>query len=401
MLISRNHLIRQNWQSEMWLGGLAHFNVKTRNCIMGLLGDFLEAFYGRGPTFQSLQAHVRREKTPIAGVETSRKGAIGRAKTPTTKSAIAITEMKFWAVLPDHVRVDVTKFRDDGPETTVEIAKGNERLKQNSDGSVEFENEKRRVRDVGNDLPTDYRRQFDRSLIREFFASLVLEQLGECKIAGRDCVRIRALPVPDDHIWPHWLPAEADEFEFAADLVFPSLLSVKGLLSGTVIESLEVVDVTFDASINDSVFACEPRAGQPMRTAVPITERITLEAALATVSFTVLLPTIGNCEGPPHLHYQPLQPDGTGENLTVFYHQTGPNRLWFRLRKKPDREMENELEWEEVEVSGRCFQISAPESDNGLTVLKFCQDGTWVEVFSDHSCDELLKIAESFEAVER
>jgi hypothetical protein len=309
--------------------------------------------------------------------------------------------MKFWAVLPDHVRFDETKIKDGDPETTVEIIRGNERLKQNADGSVEVENETRRVRGVGNNLPTDYRRHFDRSLIREFFGSLVLEQLGECKIAGRDCVRIRALPVPDDQIWPHWLPAEADEFEFAADLVFPSLLSIKGLLSGTVIETLEVQNVTFNAAIDESIFTCEPRSGQPVRKAVPITEPIALEAARAKVPFTVLLPKIDKCEGSPQLHYQPLQPDGSGENLTVFYHQTGSNRLWFTLRQKPDPEMENELEWEEVEVSGRRFQVSDPESQDGIIALRFCQDGTWVEVFSDHSRNELLRIAESFQAVER
>ncbi len=368
---------------------------------MGLLGDFLESFYGSGRTFQSVHAHIRREKMPTVRGETSRRGAIGRAKTPTTKSNIATVNMKFWAVLPDHVRVDETRIIDGGTETTIEISRGTERLKQNADGSVEIENEKSRARGSGNNLPTNYRRHFDRSLIRQFFASLVLEQLGECTIAGRDCVRIKALPTPDDQIWPHWLPAEADEFEFAADLVFPSLLSIKGLLSGTVFETIEVEDVTFNASIDDSVFTCEPRAGQPVRKAVPITEPITLEAALAKVPFTVLLPKIDKYEGSPHLHYQPLQPDGTGEILTVFYHQTGSNRLWFTLRQKPDPAMEDELEWEDIEAFGQRFQVSDPESEDGMIVLRFCQDGTWVEVFSDHTRDELLQIAESFRAVER
>ncbi len=365
---------------------------------MGLLGDFLESFYSNGQTFQSVQAHVRRERTPTTRGTTSRRGAIGRAKT-SAKSTITSVDMKFWAVVPDRVRVDETKIKDGLPETTVEITRGNEQWKQNADGSVEVENEKRRIRGIGNNFPIDYRRQFDRSLIREFFASLVLEQLGECKVAGRDCVRMKALPVPDDHIWPHWLPADADEFEFAADLAFPSLLSIKGLLAGTVIETIEVESVTFNASIDDSIFTCEPRAGQPIRKAVPITEPITLEAALAKVPFTVLLPKIASSEGSPHLHYQPLQPNGTGENLTVFYHQDGPNRLWFTLRQSPDSEMESELEWEEIEVSGRRFQLSDPESDDGMMVLRFSQDGTWVDVFSDHPRNELLRIAESFQAV--
>jgi hypothetical protein len=71
------------------------------------------------------------------------------------------------------------------------------------------------------------------------------------------------------------------------------------------------------------------------------------------------------------------------------------------LRQKPDAEMENELEWEDVEASGRRFQVSDPESEDGMVVLKFCQEGTWVEVFSDHSRNELLQIAASFQAVHR
>ncbi len=83
----------------------------------------------------------------------------------------------------------------------------------------------------------------------------------------------------------------------------------------------------------------------------------------------------------------------------VFYSHDGPHRFWFRLSQSPDSEMENELEWEELEVAGRRFQLSDPESDDGMAVLRFCQDGTWVDVFSDHPRNELLRIAESFQAV--
>jgi hypothetical protein len=96
-------------------------NLKRKES-MGLLGNFLESFYGIGQTFQSVQAHVRREKMPTARGETSRRGAIGRART-TAKSNIATVNMKFWAVLPDHVRVDETRIKDGEPETTVEITR--------------------------------------------------------------------------------------------------------------------------------------------------------------------------------------------------------------------------------------------------------------------------------------
>jgi hypothetical protein len=301
--------------------------------------------------------------------------------------------------LPDHVRIDATRNQNGKTESTVEITKGGERFKRTPEGTVEVEKARQRRRErEGDSLPTDYRRHFDRCLIREFFASLVLEDSGACKVAGRDCVRIRAVPLPGDSIWPHWLPAEADMFEFAADVNLPSLLSITGFLSGDVIERIEVVDVAFDEQVDESIFDCQPLAGQSIRTAEPVTQRVTLETAIAKVPFTVLLPKRGVGEA-NDLHYKPGGNDGAGESLTVMYVGNGPNSLWFHLRAKPDPEADERLEWEEVEVAGRRFEISDPEVEGGMICLRFCQDGTWVEIVSDHSRPELLDIAMSFEAV--
>jgi len=43
---------------------------------MGLLGDFLASFYGCGPTFESIQAHLRYAQTPIAKGEPSRRAQL-------------------------------------------------------------------------------------------------------------------------------------------------------------------------------------------------------------------------------------------------------------------------------------------------------------------------------------
>jgi hypothetical protein len=302
--------------------------------------------------------------------------------------------------LPDHVRIDATRTKNGKAESTVEITKGGECFKRTPEGTVEVEKVRQRRRErEGSLLPTDYRRHFDRSLIREFFASLILEDSGACKVAGRDCVRIRAVPVPGDSIWPHWLPAEADMFEFAADLNLPSLLSITGFLSGEVIERIEVADVAFDEQVDDAIFDCQPLAGQSIRTAEPVTLPITLETAIAKVPFTVLLPKRGVGEVDPDLHYEPGRNDGAGESITVMYVGNGSNSLWFHLRAKPDSKSDERLEWQEVEVAGRRFEISDPEVEGGMTCLRFCQEGTWVEIVSDHSRPDLLDIAMSFEAV--
>jgi hypothetical protein len=87
-----------------------------------------------------------------------------------------------------------------------------------------------------------------------------------------------------------------------------------------------------------------------------------------------------------------------GDFLEAFY---GSGQTFLTLRPQPDPELEDRLEWEEVAASGRRFKLSDPQSDGGMIVLQFCQDGTWVEVFSDHSRDVLLNIAQSFEVVDR
>ena len=54
----------------------------------------------------------------------------------------------------------------------------------------------------------------DPALLQE----LTLESLGLVRTAGRDCVRLRAVLRPGARsLWPHWLPKEADEYEFHVD----------------------------------------------------------------------------------------------------------------------------------------------------------------------------------------
>jgi hypothetical protein len=89
--------------------------------IVGLLGDFLESFYGRGQTFRSVRAKVRREFRPATRGETSRRRPIGKEKSPCASSYTITVESDFWAVLPDHVRIDATRTKNGKPESTVEI----------------------------------------------------------------------------------------------------------------------------------------------------------------------------------------------------------------------------------------------------------------------------------------
>ena len=365
---------------------------------MSLLGEFLESFYGSGSLPQTIWAQVRRERLKTNTGKLSRRRPIGREKRRTTESKTHF-DLKFWARMPDMVREDQTRVEDGTTESTVEVSIGNQRLKRVADGSVEIAEEPRRGNRDGDSLPIDFRRHFDRRLIRRLFASLTLEHTGECQIAGRDCVRIRAVPISADKIWPHWLPTQADEFEFAADLEFPSLLSIRANLEGHSFETFEVVQVAFNGTIDDSVFDVQPLSGKQMRDAVPVVQRTTIEAAIGMVPFTVVLPKMRPEFGECDVHYEPAR-GKLPESLGINY-RGASNRFWFHLCAELDPEAHDRLEWEEIEFAGRLFQLSDPEVDGALSILVFKQDGTWVEIVSDLARDDLLVIAASFEAVDR
>jgi len=366
---------------------------------MGLLGDFLEAFYSASHRFESVHARLERRILPSASTERSRRPPIGRPKQGAENSGAVTVDYELWAVMPDRVRVDSTKTADGQTATRSEVVVGDKSWKRNPDGSVELDSETQRHRRSGNAFPTDYQRHFDRGLIREFFASLIVEEIGECTIAGRRCVRMRAIPVPGDSLWPHWLPSEADEFEFAGDLEFPCLLAITGKLSGDVIESIEATTVAFNQPVDASLFTCEPAPGQTVQKAEPIVQRMSLKEAIAKVPFTVLLPEGMNGTS-IDMHYEPAKNEGSSEQLVAFFHRSDSNRLWLSLSQQPDLESQDEPEWEEVELSGQRFKLSDPQIDGGLSVLCFSKDGTWVTMYSDYAREELLNIALSCEAAE-
>lgn len=365
---------------------------------MSLLADFLEAFYGTHHNFRTVFARVHHESQSGSATKT-RRMVIGKAKPSTTKTDMVTTEMIFWAELPDRVRVEIARTKGSETKTTVEVLRGHEHLKRKSDGSVEVESENEFTKKGRYQFPTQYARHFDRGLIREFFSALMLERVGECQIAGRDCVRIRALPINGDHIWPHWLSIEADTYEFAGDLALPSLLSIRAFQDGALIESHDVVEVKFDEPIDEAMFTCEPVSGQAGREAIPVVHRISPKTAAARVPFRLLFPAKAMGEESPieEVLHCPAR-DSEDEHIAVFLRDKGNCQLWYHLRARPEREMARDLEWEPVESSGRMFRISDPDVPEGLRVLSFELAGTCVEIFSDLPRSDLFDFALSLQA---
>lgn len=364
---------------------------------MSLLGDFLEAFYAPNHSFRTVFARVHHER-PSGEATTSRRMVIGKRKPSSKKLNMVTSEMSFWVELPDRARVEVTQSKGSESKTTTEVVRGHEHFKRRPDGSVEVDSEPGPMSLARYRHPTEYARHFDRSLIREFFSSLTLQQVGECQIAGRDCVRILAQPLNEDHIWPHWLSLDADAYEFVADVAVPSLLSIHALNDGELIESHEVIEVRFDESIDEAMFTCEPIEGQQVHEAVPIAHQLSAKGAAARVPFKLLFPRkqSGTETQLEEVMHAPARV-GRDEHLTVSVRGNRECKLWYYLRARPEREMQRDLEWETVEISGRKLNISDPEVPEGLRVLSFEQAGTCVEIVSDLPRADLFDFALSME----
>lgn len=208
------------------------------------------------------------------------------------------------------------------------------------------------------------------------------------------------MQVPGSQRWPHWLPPEADTFVFAADIERAVLLSIVGTVAGVAVETHEVVEVAFDEQLDDSLFTYEPKAEERVEPETPVVERMTLKAAVVRAPFTVLRPTwLPESDRLQwETMYHPARPNSPDEHLTLSYRgDTSFSHLWINQRSEREKRMHEELQWEVVTVGGRSLEVSDPSPEEGLQVVVFEQDGTWVDIVSDMQRDELHKLAVSFQ----
>jgi len=82
--------------------------------------------------------------------------------------------------------------------------------------------------------------------------------------------------------------------------------------------------------------------------------------------------------------------------VTLFYHGNRSRSLWVDERGHPDQKAEDRLAWDHLEANGRKVRLSDPETEDGLCVLRFEQDGTHISIFSNLPRPELIDLATSF-----
>jgi outer membrane lipoprotein-sorting protein len=233
------------------------------------------------------------------------KEATGHA--PTIQEA----SLSIWISPPGRFRIEKNDKSEEQLEPSLIVVNGDQWRNRDHQGHVETsEASQQQGRQRPTPDLTDIERHFDQASLREYFVGLSLQQLGSAQTAGRSCIRLRAVPRPDAHLWPHWLPHGADEYEFHADPERGILLYVAGRYSGEVFEISEVLQVAFDEPLDDGLFTYTPRRGEQVRPADPIVEHLTLQAAVARIPFTVLVPV--------------RLPDSEHGDVEVMYH---PPRL--------------------------------------------------------------------------
>jgi hypothetical protein len=276
-------------------------------------------------------------------------------------------------------------------ETCLTVTDGDKWTTRDSEGHVESGTVAKR-RGLANQ--TDAEKHFDPAMIREFFKNLALELAGTTRTANRECIRVRGVLRPEGRLWPHWLPKEADEYEFHVDSERGLLLSLISKRDGQAFEIDEVLEIIYDEKIDDGLFSYSPAVGEQLRQPIPVAEHLTLEAAAARVPFTVLVPTRIPGSGRHQLMVtrHPARRKSPQESLWIAYmHSDQFDCLWLHETATICAD-HDEYEWEQIEKDGRELMISDPGATGGRKIY-LMQEGTHVEIDSDLDRDRLIDLA--------
>ena len=366
---------------------------------MSKLGDFLEVLCRPSEPFHTLVAQIRHTRFDAQAQRASDAShPIGRRKIDTASNSTFVENLSVWIARPDCLRIESETSKRGKLRRELSVVSGQRTWVRDHEGHVESSSGGRHpVRDA-----CSIERHFDRGRIRAFVAGLAWESQGEVETAGQHCVRVRAIPLPDGRLWPHWIPRGADEYEFHCDPRHAAILTIIARSQGTVFETNEVTSVEFDSDLRDELFTYSPGVGEPDVPPVPICESLTLAAAVKRMPFTVLTPA--RLPNPDHAQldvmYHPPRTSAPRAYLMLNYRLSADGSwhdsrrsLWISQSAVPDPE-DAQLEWESVEYAGRQLRLSDP-GKIGMRVVALESAGTYVNMTSDVDRDGLLDLATS------
>jgi len=359
---------------------------------MSEMGQFLETLYGSGEPFCAVRAVIRtfRDRALAESADGGNRSPIGRRNAaPPVEHGVDEAKLSIWLRCPGRYRIERDRRSADRAEHGIVIANDATQWEIDSQGRVETSQPR-------GGIDTDIARHFDLGLLREFFVGLALEQRGMVETAGRYCVCLRAVLRPKGRLWPHWLPSGADEYELHADIERGALLYIAGISRGKVFEVNEVSGVAFDEALDDRLFEYAPSAAQEVRPATPISERLTLEAAVERMPFTVLLPSrvSESAKGPFEVVYHPPRRNSPRACLSLFWYSDEPS-LWIDQSDQADSDEIAKLEWEQIEIDGARLAISDPGVDGGTRVVVCERHGTHISAKSNLERAALVDVVAS------
>jgi len=218
---------------------------------MSILGDILEILFGPHDPFKTVRATVRHWSNPdlVENVTGPGRTIMGRRKTSAKDGStprIREKTLLIWISRPDRTRIEERRQVEDRIETSLIVVNDKRWASRDIEGHVEMGDvgTTRKAKRIGVPL-TDAERHFDPDLIRKIIENLALECLGSVRTAGRDCARVSGVRRPGGSIWPHWLPSEADEYEFHVDRERGVLLAIISKHAGEPFDVNEVLEVAF------------------------------------------------------------------------------------------------------------------------------------------------------------
>jgi hypothetical protein len=375
---------------------------------MGQLGDVLEVLFGPDDRFHTVRASIRHwlDRGLADRVRGRQSTPIGRKKAGTgSDPGPKVTEstLSIWLSRPSSARIEQRREAD-GCIEKLTVTDGNRRWECDCDGHVEASEGEHRGRRSGSDaIDIDVDRHFSPSQIRRCFQDLCLESLGLVRTAGRDCVRLRAVLRPGARLWPHWLPAGSDEYEFHADLQRGVLLAIIGRYGGEAFSEYTVLDAAFDEPLESDLFTYTPGPGEQVGPKVPVVERLTLAAAIVRMPFTVLIPA--RVPDPEHadfevMYHPPCRQGGWSHLAFMYRGRQEYEHLWVKQSGHPEPSLDC-FEWEPVPnqaTAQKNLRISDPGQTPGMRIVAFEQQGTHVMIKSDLDRTRLIDLALSFRA---
>ncbi len=224
---------------------------------MDTIGDILALLYTAHHRYSGFRATIRRWQHTVRAQEAMERWM---ARQPSGRHAIAFgpdrpiptvierTE-RLWMQKPSRWRHEAEEPGDKGVSVT--IIDGDLWWRYHPEHGAHTNEGLPDPREVGTSLDYTYQMMFDPSSL---IPHLSMEPLGRTRHAGREVIRVRAVPREGTGEFGPLMWQRADEYELLVDAERGAVLSLTSRVDGEELAMDEVVSIEFDEPMPDGVF---------------------------------------------------------------------------------------------------------------------------------------------------